>query len=290
MADYVQASEAVSALKEYSESNKIPILKIEALSDDEFKKTQLYSASSNGSFKDFLEFCKKLETSFFTYAEFVLEKSDLEEILEDGQKDQESEDDEEDEELGLSPKATSIIEDSIKRQVDNLMSNVNQLGCVVVFGHKQENVFKFMVTNDWYELYVKLSDVYDNLEENGPEILSSDEIVKFNKEMGIRESRESIMKRRAAELEVKKDEFFNLLSKDKIFLNAKNISLRMARVEKLMPENLEEFITKREAVDGGVNAFMQTIEKMSSGGMSKTDIAKDLGIREAVLKKYLDLG
>ena len=282
----VPAVEVVNLLKQHSGTNNVPLIEI-SNPESVGKDLIVHEITAETSLDEYFSFCKSISVDFFSFWKFVLEKSDLEAIKAD---DDEGEEEDDEEEFGLTPKAEKIIIESIEKQVTLLMAKVGQIGSVLVFGQKGKNLFRYEVADDWYELYVKLSDVYDNLEENGPEILSSDEIVKFNHEMGIRESRESIMRRREAELAVKKDEFFNLLSKDSIFLNAKNISLRMARIEKLIPENLDGFITKREAVDGGVNGIKQTIEKMSSGGMSKEDIAKELGVREAVLKKYLDLG
>jgi hypothetical protein len=283
----MQATDVANALIEFSKINNLPTLKIIIESDDDFKDTQLHSATKEVLLDDFLTFCKKVSVSFFTYSEFVLEKSDLNEIKED-EKDGEEEEDAEDE-LELSPKAKSIIVDSVKKQVTSLESRVGQVGCAAIWGHKDKNVFKFVVTDDWYEQYLKLSEVFENIEKNGPEILTSDEILIFNKEVGIRESRESIMKRREAELDIRKEKYFSELSADRIFLNSKNLTLRMARAEKLMPKELKGFVIKREAVDGAVNFFMQKVEKMRLEGVSKKDIASAVGVSEPMLKKYVDL-
>jgi hypothetical protein len=288
MPSKIQARDCTLAFLEFAKTNSIPALKIGIVEDKEFKGTHLHETFTDVSLDEFLSFCKKLSVLFFTYCEFVLEKSMLEEIKEN---DDESEDDEDgDDELELSPKAKSIIEASIKKHLKNLQERDGQVGCTVIYGHKEENVFKFVISDDWYDLFVKLTQVYENLEENGPEILTSDEILKFNQEVGIRESRESIMKRREAELEAKKEKYFNDLSVDRIFLNSKTIALRGARAEKLMPKNLDEFIDKREAAEEALNLFMQRVEKMRSEGKSSKDIASAVGVSESMLKKYVDLG
>jgi hypothetical protein len=298
MPSKLSASDSFEMLMNFSENSKMPLLEIDYATDGEFKVLHLHVVETEVLLKDFLSFCKLSLVEYITFTKNILDKVALDDIVEDGvseedddeleseEGDEEEEDQEDIEEEGLTPRAEEIILDSIKRQALELSKFKDKMGLLTIWAYKGNAVFKFEALEDWYELYLKLNQVRGNIEKYGPDILNEDERKIYEKEMGDIEPAEAREARKDDELENMKSQFVETLSKDKAFLNGKNRSLRLIRVEKLFPKNLQYRFPTSIAMDMAISLFVETVEKLREEGKSDEEISKQYGVDEKILKKY----